>query len=208
MSDCLQLQITISMRNQATIHLKKTTTTERRSGRRSILLNLLALWPPIHSKTLPLNSLSYLTLHSSVCVHSPMTWISGCLLDTQSSHVLRCLLSLPSTARKNASTSSSSSGSHKAWGTKPWMVHSTHFPPPFSLPSLIVSRCPWKPAQSQVHTLLKCILHCCFYEHQVLCSEPSLLTQKGSVPGSSDTWEGAGMFSPKSTAVAFSNISM
>lgn len=43
------------------------------------------------------------------------------------------------------------------------------------------------PEPSTLHTLIKCILHCCFYEHQLLCSEPSLLTQKGSVPGSSDT---------------------
>lgn len=35
--------------------------------------------------------------------------------------------------------------------------------------------------------------HCCFYEHQLLCS-PSLLTQKRGVPCSSDTWEGAGRF--------------
>lgn len=73
----------------------------------------------------PLNCLSYLTLHSSVCVHTPLTWISGCLLDTQSSLVLCCLPSLPLATPKNVSASSSSSGSHKAWGTVPWMVHST-----------------------------------------------------------------------------------
>lgn len=56
---------------------------------------------------------------------------------------------------------------------------------------------PWNPSQSYACTLLKCVLHCCFYEHQLLCgSEPSLLTQKGGVPCSSDTWEGAGTFSP------------
>lgn len=104
-----------------------------------------SLWPPSTHRLSPLNCLSYLTLHSSVCVHTLLTWISGCLLDTQSSLVLRCPLSLPSTTLKNVPTSSSSSGTHKAWGSVPWMVHSTHFPPrcpPFSLLSLIVIPCP------------------------------------------------------------------
>lgn len=50
-----------------------------------VILGQLVLWPSSsHKLAPPPNRLSYLTLHSSVCVHTPLTWISSCLLVTQS----------------------------------------------------------------------------------------------------------------------------
>lgn len=69
-----------------------------------MLLSRLALWP-YSLKRSSLNCLCYLTLHTRPCVRSLLTWISGCLLDTQRSHVLHCLVSLPFTACRKVSKS-------------------------------------------------------------------------------------------------------
>lgn len=141
-----------------------------------LTLSLLALWPPFTQRCFPLNRLSFLTLHSSVCVHSVLTWISGCLLDTQSSHVLRFLLSLPSTVLKNVSTSSSSSGSHKAWGTKTLMIQANHLFHPKTNPKF---------CKHPVNTFLFF-----FFAVQLAVVTPEM---------------GPGMFSSKTTTAAFTN---
>lgn len=141
-----------------------------------LTLSLLALWPPFTQRCFPLNRLSFLTLHSSVCVHSVLTWISGCLLDTQSSHVLRFLLSLPSTVLKNVSTSSSSSGSHKAWGTKTLMIQANHLFHPKTNPKF---------CKQPVNTFLFF-----FFAVQLAVVTPEM---------------GPGMFSSKTTTAAFTN---
>lgn len=75
--------------------------------------------------------------------------------------------------------------------------------PPHSLLSRAVFLCPWEAAQSKVRTLLKCIRHCCVYEHQLLCgSVQGLLTWKGS-----DTWEGRGNVLTQKLLPSYTRIS-
>lgn len=159
---------------------------------------------PIHPQSLPLRRLSYLTLHSSVCVYALLTWISGCLFDTHTAATSYSALR-PSLQQRSRMPSSSPPKAQNQ--TMNGSVNALFFFLRFT--SFFASLfCPWNPlpepcthlVKSASHTVVFMSISCFAPVNQVYCS----------VPFSSKTWERAGTFSPKSRSTAavftYSNV--